>query len=45
MNHATPVTGQVEQRRRVRRSALLFGAVALGFYLLFIVYAVTHGHR
>jgi hypothetical protein len=35
-----------EQRRRgVRRTALLFGLVAISFYLLFIVYAVTHGHK
>jgi hypothetical protein len=36
-----------EQRRRVRRSALLFTLVAVGIYLTFIVYAVTrglHGH-
>jgi hypothetical protein len=39
------VTQNSEQRRRVRRSALLFGMVALGFYLLFIAYAVTHGHK
>jgi hypothetical protein len=36
-----------DQRRRVRRSALLFTLVAVGVYLSFIVYAVTrglHGH-
>jgi hypothetical protein len=36
-----------DQRRRVRRSALLFTLVAVGVYLTFIVYAVTrglHGH-
>jgi hypothetical protein len=38
-------TQDSEQRRRVRRSALIFGSVAFGFYLLFIVYAVTHGHK
>jgi len=42
MNDATQSN---EQRRRVRRSALLFGLVALSFYLLFILYAVTHGHK
>ena len=34
-----------ERRRRVRRSALLFGLLAFGVYVTFIVYAVTHGHR
>jgi len=29
-----------EQRRRVRRSALLLGAVALSFYVAFIVMSV-----
>ena len=42
MSNATQDT---EQRRRVRRSAFIFGLVAFGFYLLFIVYAVTHGHK
>jgi hypothetical protein len=32
-----------DQRRRVRRSALLFTLVAVGVYLTFIVYAVTRG--
>jgi hypothetical protein len=39
------VTQRTEQQRRVRRSALVFGAVAISFYLLFIIYAVTHGHK
>ena len=34
-----------EQRRRVRRSALLFGLVAFAFYATFILFAVMHGHR
>jgi len=34
-----------QQRRRVRRNALLFGLLAFGVYLTFIVFAVTHGHR
>ncbi|HEX4376737.1 MAG TPA: hypothetical protein VHZ99_06265 [Steroidobacteraceae bacterium] len=42
MSNATQDT---EQRRRVRRSAVIFGLVAFSFYLLFIVYAVTHGHK
>jgi hypothetical protein len=39
------ITQATQQRRRVRRSAILFGLVAISFYALFIVYAVTHGHR
>lgn len=34
-----------QQRRRVRRSALLFGLVAFAFYATFIVYSVLHGSR
>jgi len=30
-----------ERRRRVRRSALLFGGIALAFYLSFIVMSVV----
>jgi|HubBroStandDraft_3_1064219.scaffolds.fasta_scaffold2186601_2 predicted nucleic acid-binding Zn ribbon protein len=48
MNGSTQMNEQLnEQRRRVRRSALLFTLVAVGVYLSFIVYAVTrglHGH-
>ena len=48
MSDSTPMNEQPnDQRRRVRRSALLFTLVALGVYLTFIVYAVTrglHGH-
>jgi hypothetical protein len=32
------------QRRHMRRSALLLGLVALGFYAAYIVFALTHGH-
>jgi hypothetical protein len=42
MNDISPSS---EQRRRVRRNAMLFGLVAVSFYLLFIVFAVTHGHK
>ena len=34
-----------EQRRRVRRSALLWGLIAAAFYLGFIVIAVVHGTK
>jgi predicted nucleic acid-binding Zn ribbon protein len=48
MSDSTQMNEQLnEQRRRVRRSALLFTLVAVGVYLTFIVYAVTrglHGH-
>ena len=48
MSDSTQMNEQLnDQRRRVRRSALLFTLVALGVYLTFIVYAVTrglHGH-
>ena len=43
MSNVTQVSEQ--QRRRVRRTALVFGLIAFSFYLLFIVYAVTHGHK
>jgi hypothetical protein len=36
---------EIERRRAVRRSALLFGLIAFAFYATFIVYAVLHGHR
>jgi hypothetical protein len=38
-------TGDREQRRRVRRSALLWGLVALGVYTGFIVRSVLHSAR
>jgi hypothetical protein len=38
-------TGDREQRRRVRRSALLWGLIALGVYTGFIVRSVLHGAR
>ena len=34
-----------EQRRRVRRSALLWGLIAAAFYLGFIVIAVVRGMK
>jgi hypothetical protein len=34
-----------EQRRRVRRSALLWGLIAAAFYLGFIVLAVVRGMK
>ena len=34
-----------EQRRRVRRSALLWALVAAAFYVGFIVFAVVRGSR
>ena len=34
-----------EQRRRVRRSALLWALIAAAFYLGFIVLAVTRGMK
>jgi hypothetical protein len=30
-----------EQKRRIRRSALLYGGIALAFYLAFIVVAIV----
>jgi hypothetical protein len=41
----TELTHTAAQRRRVRRTALLLGALVFGVYLSFIIYAVTHGHR
>jgi hypothetical protein len=32
------------RRRQARRTALLLGALALGFYLSYIVFALRHGH-
>ena len=37
------VAAQQARRRRVRRSALLFGALALAFYVGFIVLIVIRG--
>ena len=34
-----------EQRRRVRRSALLWGLIAAAFYIGFIVIAVVRGTK
>jgi hypothetical protein len=34
-----------EQRRRVRRGALLLGLLAVAIYTSFILYSVLHGHR
>jgi hypothetical protein len=34
-----------ERQRRIRRSALLFGGIALAFYLAFIVMALVRGWR
>jgi hypothetical protein len=34
---------QVQQRRRVRRSAIVLTLLACAFYAGFIVYAVLHG--
>ena len=33
----------VERRKRIRRSALLFGGIALAFYLAFIIMALVRG--
>jgi hypothetical protein len=38
--HVNDVNAPEQQRRRVRRSALLLGAVALSFYVAFIVMSV-----
>jgi len=35
-----PVTGQLEQRKRIRKSAIAFALLALGFYLGFIALSV-----
>jgi hypothetical protein len=34
-----------EQKRRIRRSAMLFGGIALAFYLAFIVMSLVRGWR
>ena len=34
-----------ERRRRVRRSALLFGAIALAFYLSFIIMSLVRAAK
>jgi hypothetical protein len=35
---------EAQQRRHMRRSALLLGLVALSFYAAYLVFAFTHGH-
>jgi hypothetical protein len=48
MRISSDANGQsTEQRRRVRRSALLLLSLAAGVYFAFIAYAITrglHGH-
>jgi hypothetical protein len=34
-----------ERKRRIRRSAILFGGIALAFYLAFIVMTLVRGWR
>jgi len=34
-----------ERRRRIRRSAILYGGIALAFYLAFIVMTLVRGWR
>jgi hypothetical protein len=44
--HGVSVTaGESERRRRLRRSALFWALIALGFYAGFIVLAVLRGVR
>ena len=42
---ATGMTTGAERRRRLRRSALFWALIALGFYAGFIVLAVLRGVR
>jgi len=42
---AADLEASAEQRRRVRRSALLWGLIAAAFYVAFIVMAVVHGTK
>ena len=34
-----------ERRKRIRRSAFLFGGIALAFYLAFVIMALVRGWR
>jgi hypothetical protein len=36
---------ETEQKRRIRRSAILYGGIAVAFYLAFIVMTVIRGWR
>jgi hypothetical protein len=45
MNTEAKLAVDREQRRRVRRSALLLGLIALAVYGSFIVHSVLHAHR
>jgi len=42
---AADLQASVEQRRRVRRSALLWAAIAAAFYLGFIVLAIMRATK
>ena len=42
---ATGLETSAAQRRRVRRSALLWALIAAAFYVGFIVLAVVHGTK
>ena len=44
MNSAT-AGGACEQRRRLRRSALLWGMIAVAFYVGFIIMTLVRGSR
>jgi hypothetical protein len=45
LNTQARAAGDREQRRRVRRSAVLWGLIALAVYTGFIVRSVLHGVR
>jgi hypothetical protein len=45
MNTQAKIVMDREQRRRVRRSALLWGLIALAVYTTFILSSVLHAHR
>jgi hypothetical protein len=34
-----------ERRKRIRRSTILFGGIALAFYLAFVIMALVRGWR
>lgn len=44
MAEDSTLTIDPRQRRRARRTALLLGAVAITFYVSYVLFALHHGH-
>lgn len=45
MSSETSLVGDRGVRKRVRRTALLLGLLAIAIYSSFVLFSVLHGHR